>query len=483
MNNLYFQFYYILAGAWRRRYTIMIPIVILPIFSILMSVLSPKNYTSHTSMLLQETAKLNPFLEDLAVSAMLKERINSLKILLHSRHILGSVAIDQGLINSTTSPQQHDQIISQLSNALTINMVGKDLIRIDYRSSTSKGMKSMLEVVSAHFIEQVLAPERSSMRDSSIFLEQHLKSRQVDLNKAEMAMATFKDKYAEELPELYITNVNRLSHLKQRLAEKQAEMAGATRSLGSINQQLSKTNPVLGLIEQKIIRLQGELAILRSRYTEHHSKVISADKKLQRLELERQQLLGNPNETISIDKLWAIGSNYQMSSDPKKQPLLISQLETMQQTSGKVAGLQEEIKSLRVMINLLARQLSSYGANASELSKLQRSVAIKRDLYDDILLRFEKANITASLSIFEQDKRIKIIDSPFTPSAPSNNPLILFIISGLVGGIVLGCGLAIIQELSDTSIYRRIQLQALSEAPVLTRIPYVVLSANEGDFS
>ena len=483
MNDLYFQFYYILAGAWRRRYTIMMPIVLLPLLAICISLMTPKNYTSHTSMLLQETAKLNPFLEDLAVSAMLKERINSLKILLHSRHILGSVALEQGLINKDSTAQHHDQVISQLSNALTINMVGKDLIRIDYRSSRSEGMKSMLQVVSAHFIEQVLAPERSSMADSSKFLEDHLKNRQLDLDKAERAMATFKDKHAEELPELYLTNVNRLSQLKQRLAEKKAEVAGASRSLGSINQQLSKTNPVLGLIEQKIIRLQGELAILRARYTEQHSKVISANKKLQRLEIERQQLLGNPSDAISIDKLWAIGSNYQITNDPKKQPLLISQLETMQQTSGKVEGLQEEIKSLIMMIDLLEHQLSSYGANASELSKLQREVSVKRDLYDGMLLRFEKANITASLSVFEQDKRIKIIDSPFTPSSPSNKPLILFIISGLMGGILLGCGLAIIQELSDTTIYRRTQLQALSEAPVLTRIPYVVSSGNEGDLS
>lgn len=482
MNNLYFQFYYILAGAWRRRYTIVIPILILPLFAALISVLSPKNYTSHTSMLLQETAKLNPFLEDLAISAMLKERINSLKILLHSRHILGSVATEQGLVDASTSPQKRDQIIAQLSQALSINMLGKDLIRIDYRSSEAQGMKSMLSVVSAHFIEQVLAPERSSMTDSSKFLAMHLNSRQLDLDRAETAMATFKDKYAQELPELYLTNVSRLSQMKQRLAEKKAEMAGATRSLGSINQQLSKTNPVLGLIEQKIVRLQGELALLRARYTEQHSKVISANKKLQRLELERQQLLANANDAISIDQLWAIGSNYQITSDPKKQPLLISQLEAMQQTSGKVEGLEEEVKSLHAMINLLERQLSTYGANASELSKLQREVMVKRDLYDDILLRFEKANITASLSVFEQDKRIKIIDSPFTPSTPSNKSLILFIISGIVGGILLGCGLAIVQELSDTSIYRRIQLEALSDAPVLTRIPYVAQSNNQGEF-
>ena len=52
----------------------------------------PKNYASHTSMLIQETAKMNPFLEDLAVSSMLDEQMSALKALLNSRHILGAVA-------------------------------------------------------------------------------------------------------------------------------------------------------------------------------------------------------------------------------------------------------------------------------------------------------------------------------------------------------------------------------------------------------
>ena len=473
MNTLDTRIYLILAGTWRRRYTIIIPILIFPLFAVVISSLSQKNYASHTSMLIQETAKLNPFLEDLAVSAMLKERISALKTLLHSRHILGAVALERSLVNAQTTPAQHDQIINQLSYALTIAMVGKDLIRIDYRANNPIGMKEMLQSVSKQFVAQLLAPERSSMTDSSKFLGEHLQSRQLELNKAELAMAQFIDQHAAELPELHISNISRLSKLKQRLSERQAEMAGASRSLGGLSQQLLKTNPIVGVIEEKIIRLQGELALLRARYTEQHSLVIGALKKLKRLEEERQLLIGGTDENLSIEKLWAIGSNYQPGNNPKQQPLLISQLENMQQTSAKVEGLKEEIKSLKSIINALELQMSSYGKNASELSKLQRELAIKRDLYDDILLRFEKASITASLGVFEQDKRVKVIDRPFTPTSPTNKPLLLFIISGLLGGLFLGCGLAIILEISDSRLRRREQLQALTGVPLLSRIPYI----------
>lgn len=433
--------------------------------------LSPKKYSSHTSMLIQETAKLNPFLEDLAVSAMLKERMSALNTLLHSRHILGVVAEKMNLVSDNTGPEERDLVISKLSNSLDVNMMGKDLIRIDYRSSTPEVMKETLEVISQQFVEQLLAPEHSSIKDSSNFLSTHLKQRQIKLDEAEQALAAFRDNHATDLPELHLTNISRLSKLKQRLSEKEAEMAGASKSLGGLDQQLSKTNPVLGKIEEQIVKIRGELALFRARYTDKHSLIMAAKRNLNSLEDERQIILLNKEQNLNIEKLWDIASSTPANSEHKGQTLLVSQLVNIQAVQSKVNGLSEEIISLKRMISELEKQVSSYGANASEFSKLERELAIKRDLYDDLLIRKEKASITGSLGIFERDKRIKVIDRPFTPVTTTNIPAIIFAIAGFFGGLFLGCGLAIILELSDSTIRRIDQLEALTKTPVLSRIP------------
>ncbi|RJG42466.1 GumC family protein [Motilimonas pumila] len=471
MNDLYVRAYCGLAAAWRRRYLLVLPVVILPLAALLMGLLTSKHYNAHTSMLIQETAKLNPFLEDLAVSAMLKERISALKTLLHSRHILSAVATEQGLLNDNMPAQQQEQVIAVLSQALTINMLGKDLIRIDYRATEPNHMAAMLTSVSRHFIEQVLAPERSSMTSSSQFLLQHLQQRQQELDQAEQAMADFVEQHAQELPEMHLTNLNRLSQLKQLLSQREAEMASAQRRIGGINQQLSKTNPVLSLLETDIIQLQGDLAQLRGRYTDQHSAVITAQKKLRQLESERQSLLHRQGDNLSLDKLWTLGSEFSVGQP--QQPLLVSQLSNLQQTHSDFEGLKEEILSLKQSITQLEKQVANYGTNASALSKLQRTLTIKRQLYDDILLRYEKANITASLGVFERDKRVKIIDRPYTPSQPTNPSLLVYGLAGLMGGLLLGCGLAIITELADNSLRKVEDLEVITGAPVLARIPYM----------
>jgi len=82
------RFYKILAAAWRHRYLLIIPPLLMPFIGLGMSKLAPRIYDSHTSFLIQESAKLNPFLKDLSVETHIQQRIKALDTLLHSRHIL-----------------------------------------------------------------------------------------------------------------------------------------------------------------------------------------------------------------------------------------------------------------------------------------------------------------------------------------------------------------------------------------------------------
>lgn len=449
---------------------IAIPMFLLPIAGLIIGLSSDKKYTNHTSMLIQETAKMNPFLEDFAVSAMLKERKEALKTLLHSRHILGAVARERKLISESDSAREIDHIIRTLSNALTVSFKGKDLIRIDFTTHSPIAMKETLESISSQFIEQLLAPERSSMKDSSRFLKEHLEHRKLELENSENALAAFKNQHAAELPELHLSNITRLTKLKHRLSERESELAGAIKSLGGLDQQLSKTNPVIGVIEKKIVKIRSALALYRSRYTDQHSKIKGALRNLRRLEEERQQLITNSDRSTDIDVLWDIASTASVKSG-NSQPLLISQLENLQGARSRVIALEEESMSLRKMIHQLENRTKAYGEQEKQLSKLDRDLKVKRDLYNDLLQRYEMARVTGSLGIFEQEKRVKIIDRPFTPSFPTNPPLLLFVFGGFAAGIFLGIGLALIFELTDTALRTRAQLETLLDVPVFSRIP------------
>ena len=471
VSNISYRLYFILTGAWRRRYLIVLPIILLPVAGVLIGALSPKQYQAHTSMLIQETAKMNPFLEDLAVSAMLKERMDALKTLLHSRHILGAVALERGLIDEGTSVGERDRVINRLSSSLTVGMAGKELIRLDFKSDRPDGIRETLESVSAHFIEQLLAPERSSMQDSSSFLSQHLESRRKELEAAEHALATYKDEHGAELPALHNSNLTRLAQLQQLLSQKQAELAGAEQSLGGIDQQLSRINPVLGKIEEQIVDIRGQLALLRARYTDNHSEVQAALRKLRRLEDERRKILDQDGTRVDTKQLWDIASQSVTTGNEGAQPLLISQLELLQSQRSRYSALREEVHRLQQDVESLERKTAEFGKHERALNKLERDLNVKRELYEELLHRYEMARVTGSLGKFEQSKRVKVIDQPFTPTAPSNLPLVLYLLGGLLGGIALGAGLGLTAELLDGTVRRRDRVEQLLGIPVLSRVP------------
>lgn len=471
MNNLKTRLLQILYGAWRQRYVIVIPMLILPIVGLLVANLTPKKYDSHTSMLIQETAKMNPFLEDIAVSTMLKDRINALKTLLHSRHVLYSVAEDLELIDSNMSSIEQEQVINDLSQRLMVTQLGKDFLKISLTSNTPDRMEETLKSVSEHFIAQLLAPERSSIEDSSNFLAIHIEKRREALDDAEQALALYRNDNIESTPEIQSQSLNRLAALKQSLSEKEAEMAGVKKSLGSMDQQLSRTNPVIGKIEDQIIDIRSELTLLQAKYTNKHSAVQAKLRELDRLESERKTLLEMKQPNMNSDQLWDIASSNTFNDISELQPLLVTQLHSLQLVRARFESLKEETKSLKTMIFELENKANNFGQNAKEMYRLQRDVQIKRQLYDELVERYEMAQLTGSLGVFEQNKRVKIIDLPYTPSIPSNMPSFIFVIAGLIAGIGFGVGLAILFELFDSSVKGSAQVEQVLGIPVITVIP------------
>ncbi|MFQ3288755.1 MAG: hypothetical protein ACI93V_000975 [Alteromonadaceae bacterium] len=206
------------------------------------------------------------------------------------------------------------------------------------------------------------------------------------------------------------------------------------------------------------------------------SEVETSLRKLSQLEDERESQSRTSYKITEVDlnRLWEVASSMQDGEvDTNQNLLLVSQLQELQLADSNAEKIREEINSIAKQIIILKTSLAGTGEMERQLQELERDLKVQRDLYSDLLYRYEKAKITGALGRFEQPERIKIIDEPYQPSSPTNSPLSIFLLAGIIGGIFLGGGLALFAELADTSIRARYQLELITSTPVITRLPKI----------
>jgi uncharacterized protein involved in exopolysaccharide biosynthesis len=149
----------------------------------------------------------------------------------------------------------------------------------------------------------------------------------------------------------------------------------------------------------------------------------------------------------------------------------MSQVQRLQDAQARRVTIENDVLELRRMIADLQRTIGTFAPIEQEQQQLEREIAAARDMYDSLLKRSEMARVTGALGRFEAPERIKIIDPPSAPTVPVGPGLLIFLLGGLVGGIVLGLGLAALTEFADQRLRSEEDFARESGLPVLGRVP------------
>lgn len=460
-----------LEAAWRRRYLIIAPILAMPPMAFVAAGFAPQSYEARTTILVQETAKMNPFLTDLAVGPNLKERMPALNALVHSSHILEQVLRDVKQIDETSSQNEREARIANLSAAISVDLMGNDLVAFKIRGPRGEGLAATLTAVSNRFLERLLAPERSAITDSQSFLKSELRERETRLKTAQSALSKFRLDNSTRLPTLESSNVTRLSDLQTKLSDNRMQLATAKAELGNMRQRLVETNPMIGQIEEDILQGTRKLGDLRVRYTEEHSQVQAELRSLKRLQEERDRLL-KESQAIGnkdIEALWNMAAGAMMKDIESAPALLVSQMGKLQETTQRHVRLETETSELQREVALLEKAIAETGPVGQQQKQLEENIRFAQESYDAVAKRFDNAEITGALGKFEAPERVKVIDPPVDPTAPVTPGRILFLLAGIIGGMFMGAGLATVAEILDSRLRRMVDFETLAGVPVLAR--------------
>jgi polysaccharide chain length determinant protein (PEP-CTERM system associated) len=462
----------ILAAGWRRRYAICVPILVMPFLGLAASLVAPKTYEAKMSVLVQEPARMNPFLNDISIGTNVKERMPALSALLRSEHVLGRVLLDLGELDLDADLKTRARAINELARAISVQLTGSELVDLRLRGRAAAGLGRKLEAVGTRFIERLLSPERGALVSSETFLDEQLKRRRADLDVAEYVLSEFRKRNADKLPALLNATIQRLATLAQKREERMMELATAEKLFADLRQRIASTNPVVGRLEEAIVQASSELAALRARYTDEHSDVLAVERKLARLQDERQAILESSAQfqQMDIDRLWNMAAGADTGDDKAAAPLLISQVQRLQDAEARRTTLRQDVDQLTRTIDEIQGSIAQFAPIEQHQKRLERAVEVARELHDSLAKRSEMAKLTGALGRYETPERIKIIDPPADPTGPVTPGRALFILGALIAGIVMGCGLATLLEFIDPTMRRLDDISAATGLAVIATI-------------
>jgi succinoglycan biosynthesis transport protein ExoP len=138
----------------------------------------------------------------------------------------------------------------------------------------------------------------------------------------------------------------------------------------------------------------------------------------------------------------------------------------------------EDVERLRESISVLEARLAATPAVAEQLDALTRQYDQLYTSYQDFSARLQQAGVQADLERRQLGEKFRILESAEIAPEPSSPNRLLLLSMGAILGLVLGAGLGIFAELTDSSLHTTNELQSALGIPVLVSVPKIMLESD-----
>jgi succinoglycan biosynthesis transport protein ExoP len=469
----------ILGFIHRRFFTVL---AVLPLTIALAAVYlltTPPLYEGKTRVLI-DTGKIQVFQptilgEDPQNAAMMDSQVVVLKSESFERSIIDKLHLDQdpefvgssSLIGSAIRLLLHpfsgnaensgsdrtQYILRAFDNRLTVNRLGMTyVIEIVYQSTSPARAAEIANAVADTFIDDQLEARYQTIRRTTTWMQDRLNELRGQVAAADRAAIDYKtknnivDTAGRPLNEQELTEVN-ASLIKGRadLMEDEARFDRLTQILSRAN--LDPADPQIGAVTDSlhndiINKLRGQYldlaqreSIFAARYGQNHLAVVNI--RTQMAEIQRS----------IIDELRQIAEAYKSDADIAK-----ARVDSLQASmAATVAGSQTTSQA------------------AIELRQLVSTAQTYHTLYDNLQQRYTEAVQQQSLPTTED----RVITRALPPLWKSYPKTLTTLGLATIGGLVLGLGLALFQEISDRVFRTAAQVEAELKTECLTLVPII----------
>jgi polysaccharide chain length determinant protein (PEP-CTERM system associated) len=479
-----------LAIARRRLLWVLIPGIVGPLTGFLISFALTPAYTS-TSLLLVEqqllpTGYVNPIVTEHASDRMITLQQNVL-----SRSRVQPLVTRLGLVRKGKSV---DEIVDQIRTTASVSpyrrtgtsgTAGTNDVSGFHVSYTSDNPRDAQQVCAE--ITSLLLTENQELREqvartTTDFLARQLEQSKHNLDEMETRLSQFKIQHFGRMPGDLEANL-------RILASMNSQLDASTQTISRLQQEKSHTQmlldqelaalksaqaaPLFPSVRQQLMRLQDQLVILQTRYTDDFPDVVKTKHEIDLLQAKLKAMNAEANQS---------DSNLQSTvprEGAKLEPSQIMALrEQLYRNDRAIDRATEAQKKLQDRIDLLQSRSALDPAIEEEWKQLTRDNATAHNLYNQLLADKSTAEISTAMERDQEGEQLKLVDPASLPTSPSYPIRWKFAMYGLAAGLGLGLGVAAWLEIQDKAIRSEADVIAALELPMLGEVSWIEVPVN-----
>jgi polysaccharide biosynthesis transport protein len=518
------------------------------LLALLAALFWPPRYSA-TGTILIEQQELPSELVRSTVSSYASQRVQVISQRVMTTENLMSIIQRYGLYASLRKRSPREQIIKEMRRDTALQMISADVIdprdgrptkatiafSITYSSPSAELASKVANELVSLYLQQNIETRQQSSRDAAVFLGGESARLDKDIRDLQARIAVFKEKHADELPELTQLNMQKMTRVEEEIRDTDAQLRSLDQQVTYLDAQLAQITPTAQVYSSTGERVQSpadrlkfvrtEYARALALYSPDHPDVQRLKREMQGLEAgvaldaniakgeandDRRQLEAAQTQLASarqryspehpdvarLERLVASLQSHLANPTPvppvtagngaepvDKPPSASADNPPYIQIQAQREAATSQVRALRRKRDELQATLARVEKHVADTPVVERDYnAMLRDLdsaqieYRQVRQKQMEAQTAENLEVERKGERFTLIEPPFTPEQPAspNRPLIL--IFGLMFALSAGFGTVAVLESTDASVRGRQDLLALLTAPPLATIP-VMLTA------
>jgi polysaccharide chain length determinant protein (PEP-CTERM system associated) len=435
-------------------------------------------YRASAKVFVDTNSLLKPLMQGLTASTNPLNEINLVSRAVLTRPNLAKVANSTDLALRAHTPEQLEQLITDLQQRIKVSGGSENIFAIQYEDVDRDKARDVVAAVLDTFTEGAIVNAGDDAEMTEHALAREIEVHENRLREAEAGLAKFKQENIGYMPGESGDYYNNLQAMLGKVAGTEEKVRQLTDRRDELQKQIGGEEPVFGIMSTgpaqtatncsqsaRIAQAEAQLATYVD-FTDQHPKVVSLKDRIAQLKEEckaEADALG-PAGRVATPQAQALEAN------PVYQNLRIqlsnAEVELVE-TRARLAAEQAEVARLH-------RDVDKITDVETQLKQLNRDYNVVQTRHQELLKRWEDLQAKKRLDPVTDNVQFRRIEPPFAQAEPvgPNRPLLL---AG-VFLFALGAGGALAFALNQVSptFFTRAALRRAVDLPVLGAISIIV---------